>query len=166
MKHWYYATDNQQRGPVDDAALRGMIARGQLGRTHLVWTEGMAQWQAIGEVPELQSAPQARVHPAIPPIPPAGSIAPLPQPGYEPFGLRRSAQGLASGGLACSILGLFCGGGVLGIVGIVLSAVALSQMKTYGNPQGRGQAIAGLVIGLIGIPMGFLMGLWFFMQGH
>src|SRR5215207_5417849 len=52
---WYYAQNNQQLGPVTLAALRNMVASGQVGAADLVWTQGMAQWQPARSVPEVGS---------------------------------------------------------------------------------------------------------------
>jgi len=48
--------------------------------------------------------------------------------------------------LVASSLGLLCGG-ISAIVGIVLGAVALNQIKQTGE-QGYGAAVAGIVIGV------------------
>ena len=50
----------------------------------------------------------------------------------------------------CSLLINF--GGIVGLVGTVLSAVGLSKVKTTGK--GKGMAIAGLIIGIISILYG------------
>ena len=52
MKQYYYVDgNNQQQGPIDAAQLP---AFGVTTKT-LVWCEGMANWQAAGEIPELAS---------------------------------------------------------------------------------------------------------------
>jgi uncharacterized RDD family membrane protein YckC len=53
--NWYYAQNNQQLGPVTLAALRSMVANGQVGAGDLVWTQGMAQWLPARSVPEIGS---------------------------------------------------------------------------------------------------------------
>src|SRR6188768_3967085 len=53
--NWYYAQNNQQLGPVTLAALRSMVASGQVGAADLVWTQGMAQWTPARSVPEVGS---------------------------------------------------------------------------------------------------------------
>jgi uncharacterized RDD family membrane protein YckC len=53
--NWYYAQNNQQLGPVTLAALRSMVANGQVGAADLVWTQGMAQWTPARSVPEVGS---------------------------------------------------------------------------------------------------------------
>lgn len=73
-----------------------------------------------------------------------------PQPGqypgqpypYPPYGYpyRPSTNGFAIAGFVCSFFGL------IGILGIVFSCIALGQIRQRGQA-GKGLAIAGLVIG-------------------
>lgn len=50
MKKYYYITpENEQRGPVEAA----MLASCGVDSNTMVWTEGMANWQPAGELPEL-----------------------------------------------------------------------------------------------------------------
>ena len=81
---------------------------------------------------------------------------PGPYDPYHPYQDRsRETNGLAIGSLATSIAGALLGiplsfvcyiGILIPIVGAVLGAVALSQIKRT-NQRGRGLAIAGIVIG-------------------
>jgi hypothetical protein len=70
-------------------------------------------------------------------------------PAGAPYGAGRQTNGLAVASLVCSVAGIvpfFFG--VSCVVGIVLGFVALSQIKkTAGGQQGRGLAIAGIVVG-------------------
>lgn len=50
---FWAAINGSQAGPFDTAALQQMVARNELTRDTLVWKEGMAQWMAAAEVPEL-----------------------------------------------------------------------------------------------------------------
>ena len=47
---WYYAEGQQQRGPVSEAELEGLVKAGTVGSDTLVWREGMENWQAYGQV--------------------------------------------------------------------------------------------------------------------
>jgi len=63
----FVAVNGQQTGPFDLAALQQMARTGQLTRDSLVWKQGMAAWNAAGEVVEL-----AELFAAMPPpLPPA-----------------------------------------------------------------------------------------------
>ncbi len=62
---------------------------------------------------------------------------------YQPAPVNvKQDNGLAVAGFVCSVLGLFTG--VLSPIGLILSLVAL------GRPGGRGFAVAGIILGLIG----------------
>lgn len=42
---WYYITNNQQSGPVNEEEITRLIQNGTIGRDTLLWTEGMDNWQ-------------------------------------------------------------------------------------------------------------------------
>jgi membrane protease subunit (stomatin/prohibitin family) len=65
---YHIAINGQQSGPFDLAALKQYVQNGQLTRDTLVWSQGMANWQAAGEVAELTSLFGA----VPPPLPPQG----------------------------------------------------------------------------------------------
>lgn len=89
---WYYSLNNQPAGPVDDAAIKSLLASGTINLNTLVWQEGMADWKKLAEtVLAPVVAPVAPVPPpAYPPVayPPAGQYAPAtqyaPAPQYAP----------------------------------------------------------------------------------
>ncbi|MFO1074118.1 MAG: SPFH domain-containing protein [Geminicoccaceae bacterium] len=62
---WHVAAGGQATGPFALDQLKGQVAGGTLTRATLVWKEGMAAWQAAGEVPELQGL-LAAVPPPLP----------------------------------------------------------------------------------------------------
>ena len=77
---WFYSEGGEQKGPVDDAAFRALVANGTIRPDTLVWHEGMADWQPLSEA-EPGLAPQV-----VPPPPPGAAPAagaPLP-PGTVP----------------------------------------------------------------------------------
>jgi hypothetical protein len=87
-----------------------------------------------------------------PPPPPPGYQQPYPPnygqqyappgAGYAPAG---PTSGMAIASLVCSLLGI-------GIVGVILGHLALNEInKSNGYTQGRGLAIAGLIIGYLQI---------------
>ena len=84
---FYYAEDDQQKGPVDPGQLAAVGVRPDT----LVWREGMADWQEAGRVPELAglfaAAPATPpAEPDAPPPPPAPLPAYAPQYPGEPYG--------------------------------------------------------------------------------
>jgi uncharacterized membrane protein len=48
--NWYYVDNGQQAGPVDDAQLEQLRQTGKIQPDTLIWSEGMANWQAYGQV--------------------------------------------------------------------------------------------------------------------
>lgn len=50
---WYFAVEDEERGPVTEAQLRALIATKNLSRDDLVWREGLEDWVRAGDVPGL-----------------------------------------------------------------------------------------------------------------
>ena len=76
---------------------------------------------------------------------------------YMPVVQQPKTNGLAVAGFVCSIVGWFCCG-ITSIIGVILSIVALSQIKNR-QEGGKGLAIAGIVIGgivMVSVPLGVL----------
>jgi len=47
---WFYAENNEQRGPVDDAAFQALIDDGTIKPETLVWNETLPKWVPLAEV--------------------------------------------------------------------------------------------------------------------
>jgi GYF domain 2 len=62
-RSWFFAANGQQQGPYPEEQFLDLIARGTIRAETLVWTEGMANWQKAGEIPDLLSG--AGTPPAI-----------------------------------------------------------------------------------------------------
>ena len=168
MAEWYYGKEGQQYGPIDEAALRARIATGEVSGSDLIWTEAMAEWTPLSKVSQFGGpAPQAGSSepaekyltddPASPYAPPvANPVAPVAGGGVQ---LAPPTSGLAIASMVCGILSLFfcfCGGMFLGIPAVICGHMALKQTgsESPGMPPrmgGRGMAIAGLIMGYIGI---------------
>jgi membrane protease subunit (stomatin/prohibitin family) len=63
---WHVAINGQQQGPMNSAQLTQLIGVGQVNASTLVWAQGMPQWTAAGQVPQLAGRFQA----SPPPLPP------------------------------------------------------------------------------------------------
>jgi len=63
---YFVAVEGKQTGPFDMQTLSSQAASGRLTRETLVWTQGMAQWTAAGQVPALAGI-LANVPPPLPP---------------------------------------------------------------------------------------------------
>lgn len=92
-----------------------------------------------------------------PPPPPQGGGYPPPASGYS-GATAMGTNGFAIASLVCSLVGWLCGG-ILSIIGIVLGVVALNQIKQTGQ-QGRGLALAGIIVGAVSLVLGVI---WAFM---
>jgi membrane protease subunit (stomatin/prohibitin family) len=64
---WYLGVNGQQIGPVAETELAARVAGGELTRQTVVWRQGMAQWVAAADVPEIAALFAA----APPPLPPS-----------------------------------------------------------------------------------------------
>jgi uncharacterized protein (TIGR00266 family) len=71
-QQWYLAIDGQQVGPIPEAEVVNRLRIGEISRGTLVFTAGMTNWTALGEVPQLASA-AAGAPPMPPPIGGAGA---------------------------------------------------------------------------------------------
>src|SRR5438067_9977882 len=101
---WFYARNNQQQGPVALPALRDMARSGQLQPTDLVWREGMANWLAAQQMPELFAPQPAAFPPAAPQgqwqaVPPS-AIPPSSMPYYGGAPVGYAATGKGYNGMA------------------------------------------------------------------
>ncbi len=146
MDEWYYASDNQQLGPITHAALREMAASGQLKPTDLVWVEGMSQWAPASTEPGLFSAPS---QPAPPPPPAPVSVVPrqLEQADEKPRDVRRISNRQSSSWSATTKL-LIAGG--VGFVVVLLLVVVGAGIVMYnariGSPDSHGTYAVNLKI--------------------
>jgi uncharacterized membrane protein len=55
MSDWYYAVNNEQKGPVSESELKVQLAANRLPSDTLVWKDGMANWTAAHELPVFAS---------------------------------------------------------------------------------------------------------------
>jgi Domain of unknown function (DUF4190)/GYF domain 2 len=144
--------DHIEYGPVTVAQLRDWIAEGRANAASLVRAEGAAEWKPISSIPELAAA----------------LAAPAKIPGVIGPTIARppKTNGLAIAGMILGILSLMplCFVNILmAIIGMVLSCLALSQIKKSGGQEtGRGLAITGIVTSVIGLFV-FLVVVLFFM---
>jgi len=66
-KEWFYSADGQERkGPIEESELKGLLAGGQLPRSTLVWSEGLAGWVPAASIAVLQPGGVATVTGAMP----------------------------------------------------------------------------------------------------
>ncbi len=110
---WYYAENNDRRGPIEDAAFDALVRAGTITPATLVWREGMPNWTAFSEAGYV--APSAAVPPPVGGVEmgvcsESGRILPrselveidgkLVSAEYKNIVLQRIREGVGGGGLA------------------------------------------------------------------
>lgn len=134
---YYLGDGGMQRGPFE---IQDLLAQGMRADS-LIWKEGMAQWQAAGMVPELQSllqsAPPALY--AAPAVPIAYSNLPAYQPAqskrilagvmgilFGGWGIHKFVLGMPLAGFL-QILITFATCGLGGLIGFIEGIIYLTK---------------------------------------
>jgi len=95
---WYYYQNGSQAGPVDESVVREMLQSGRLRWDDLVWHDGLPDWLAAEQIPNLASArvlPVPAAAPAPPPFSSAAAAVP-PPPAFPPQYAAVPAQPLSA----------------------------------------------------------------------
>ena len=141
--------DGREYGPITADQLREWIAEGRANAQTRALADGAAQWKPLTEY--LEFAPALGRTPPLWPAPGPISITPTPR-----------TNSLAMMSMVMGILAMTCGmcccyGLPFNVLGIVFSLVALAQIRNEPRLQeGRGLAIAGLVLSLLSLVLSFL----------
>ena len=133
-------------GPFSLEEINRQLAAGTLSVSDQAWYEGAVGWAPLSTVPGVTSGgatstPSHSAGATVPRVPAIAGSTVVPSP---PAG---QTEPLAIWSLVLSLLGLFCCGLVSGVPGIICGHLALSKIEKRPEVQGRGLAIAGLVIG-------------------
>jgi uncharacterized membrane protein len=81
MSDWYYAADNEQKGPINESELKANLAANKIPPDALVWKDGMDNWTPANQVPafSFRAAPEpAKIQPATSTTPAAKVVAATP----------------------------------------------------------------------------------------
>jgi len=138
--------DGREYGPVTGDVLRQWIAEGRAGAQTWAQAAGATAWQPLGSLPEFAGA----FAPARPPV--AGGAPPASLP-------TRQTNSLATASLVMGLLAITCGccccyGFPFNLLGVVFALIALAQIQRSGGlEEGRGFAIAGLVLSLLSLAL-------------
>jgi uncharacterized membrane protein len=68
MSDWYYAANNEQKGPINESELKANFASNKLPADALVWKDGMDNWTPANQVPAFtfrQPPTPAKVQPTV-----------------------------------------------------------------------------------------------------
>jgi hypothetical protein len=121
-----------------------MAAQGEIGPQTLLWKSGMANWVACHQFPALPFSGQGM----------SSTVSASPQPYHGAATPPNSSSLPRTSGFAVAslVLGILFLCGVGSLLATVFGAVAIGQIaKSNGTLSGRGMAIAGLVLGIIGL---------------
>jgi hypothetical protein len=129
--------------------LRQWIADGRADARTRVLAEGTSDWKTLAEVPALSGLLSAAPAPVLPGAAMPGAEGP-------------KTNSLAVTGMIMGILSVTCGiccyGLPFNVLGIIFSAVSLSQIKQDpAGQRGRGMAMAGLALSIISILLAVLL---------
>ena len=144
----FIGNDGKEYGPVTGEQMRQWIAEGRVDTRTPVFVDGAKDWNFVGLLPEFAGCfPKSAAPPTIAPPPRTGSAA----------GRMAKTNSCAQAGLIFGILSVTCCccGFPFALLGLVFSLVALSQISA--NPElheGRGIAIAGLVLSILSLLLG------------
>ena len=139
--------DGRQYGPVAAEQIRQWIAEGRVDSRTAVFPDGAKDWTFAGLLPEFAALFPAGTPPAVTPL------------------QARKTSGFATAGMVCGsiswIMLCCCAGLPFNILGLIFSLIGLSQIN--GQPEryeGRGQAIAGLVLSILSLLLGIGLFIW------
>lgn len=159
----HIARNGQAIGVFSLEEINRQLAAGTMTGTDLAWYEGAAGWAPLSSVPGVtigSGAPAA----SAPPAPavaatlatPAAPVAIPPATGGPvryPVTPAAPTEPLAIWSFVLSLLGVLgvCCGPIPLIAGVICGHLALPKFRARPDLQGRGLAIAGLVIGYVAI---------------
>jgi hypothetical protein len=141
--------DGREYGPITADQLRAWIAEGRANGQTKARAEGAAEWKPLTEFLEFAQALAGTRSPLFAP----GPISIRPTPRTNSLALTSMILGLFSMtcGLCC------CYGFPFNVLGIIFALVALAQIrKDPLSQQGKGLAIAGLVLCLLSVVLAAL----------
>ena len=116
---WYYEQNGNRMGPVDEFAMRQLIADRTISIDTLVWTNGMANWTPLQQT---QLAAGLPVPPPMPGNPPASPYHAVPS--HHPDAKDRVAYVLLAVLLGIGIHNFYAGYTTRGIIQLLVSILS------------------------------------------
>lgn len=147
--------DNREYGPVPLETLRQWIAEGRANSKTMVLKEGESSWRPLSSFPELVCFSGTQPPVAKPAI---GAPQPAQTNGF-------AIASLVLGCISVVMAWCCCWGFPFNITGIILGAIALSQIQANPNQTGRGLAITGIILSILSIVLGAVFTLIFLSSG-
>jgi uncharacterized membrane protein len=136
----YVHRNNQQLGPFTEAEIKAQLASGAISPQDHVWWEGQSGWAPLGQTPLAATGSPTSAAPA--------PIVPGALPGTTPGAAAPETSKLAIWALVCGCLSLLCSL-FASIPAIILGHMGLSEIKKNPAIQGRGMAMAGMILGYV-----------------
>lgn len=140
----HVARDGKQLGVFSLEEIKQQLAGGTLRLTDLAWYEGASGWAPLSSVPGVTAGPAAGATAVTATT--AAAPAVLPQNRNEPLAILSLILSIAG------LLGFCCGFFLMaGIAGIVCGHLALGRIRQNPQLEGRGLALAGVIIGYVAV---------------
>jgi hypothetical protein len=149
-RYYLIGSDGRPYGPASADSIRQWLREGRVTGQSPVNVVGTLDWRPLREFAEFAGV-----------TPPPALPAALPAQSTVLIAVPRRTHPLAMGGFLCGLLSLTCcaccAGELLAIVGVILSTVALVEIgRQPDRYEGRGLAIAGVVLGALGLVLGLV----------
>ncbi len=140
--------DGKEYGPISAEIVRLWISEGRANGLTRVLPENATEWKLLRDLPEFAAS--------LPAAPAPGTPAPFPvTPQEEAKTNPLAITGLILGIVSLTIGPCCCSGlPVFSIPGVICSAIALAQTGKDRRQGGRGMAIAGLILSILGLLIG------------
>jgi hypothetical protein len=139
--------DGKEYGPVSLEQMRQWIAQGRVGPQTRVQETSAGQWKTAAEFPELGFTAAARTA--------GGGASPSPAAAGQP---AVQQKGLAITSLVLGLLSVLCFGLFTGVPAIICGHIAHNRTRRApGQYGGSGPAIAGFVMGYVGVILSLLL---------
>lgn len=119
MDYYYTDSQNQSKGPVSEDEIKALVASGALTGASMICQVGSQQWVPVSTL----------VATVAPPLP------------------ARKNEPLAIWSFVLSLI--FCCQPIAGIAAVVCGHIALARYKKAPELQGKGFALAGVIIGYV-----------------
>jgi hypothetical protein len=141
--------DGREYGPVTGGQLRQWIAEGRANAQTWILAPGAPEWKPLGALPEFAGLFAPPTTPVI-----------GPWPGMAAVRRGRKTSGFAIAGLICAVLAWMsfccCCGFPFNFLGLVFSLIGWVQISRHPELyEGRGLAVAGLILSAAGLLLGF-----------
>ena len=132
--------DGKEYGPVSVEQLRQWFAEGRVNGQTQVLAGGAGEWKPFSALQEFSAQPSSAAPPAFSTAQYGSATVPKTN--------AMAMTGMIMGIVAMTFGFCCCYGIPFNVMGLIFSLVALSQIKKDPQQQGRGMAIAGLILSI------------------